>query len=231
MKESLVTSASHAQDLVPEDGTPQRAPRHPGGRRAGGESTRQAILDAAVKLFAERGYAASSLRSITAEAGVDVAMVKHFFGGKQGLYDEAILRHADRMEAALDLDDVPLDEFPGRFAQVFLDLWETEPTASTFIALIRSALESNENRDHLEKALQNRLFPIMHRLLHSDAPITTASPTRHSLQPPLQLLGAHLIGMGIARYVLRLSPIANLPREVIADDVAATVRRYLPAQE
>jgi AcrR family transcriptional regulator len=204
------------------------ASRHPGGRRTGGESTRQAILDAAVKLFAEHGYAASSLRAITSEAGVDVAMVKHFFGGKQGLFDEAVLRHADRMEAALDLDDVALDEFPERFAEVFLGLWETEPTASTFIALIRSAMESDENRAHLEQALQNRLFPIMRRLLRSEADPTVA-PTDVSPQgqPPLQLLGAHLIGVGIARYILRLGPIAELPQAVVAADVAATVRRYL----
>jgi AcrR family transcriptional regulator len=205
------------------------ASRHPGGRRTGGESTRQAILDAAVKLFAEHGYAASSLRAITSEAGVDVAMVKHFFGGKQGLFDEAVLRHADRMEAALDLDDVALDEFPERFAEVFLGLWETEPTASTFIALIRSAMESDENRAHLEQALQNRLFPIMRRLLRSEADLGVA-PTDVSPQgqPPLQLLGAHLIGVGIARYILRLGPIAELPQAVVAADVAATVRRYLP---
>jgi AcrR family transcriptional regulator len=224
-----MVSATPSAASVPDDEGSAGASRHPGGRRAGSDSTRQAILDAAVKLFAEHGYAASSLRAITAEAGVDVAMVKHFFGGKQGLFDEAILRHAERMEDALDLDRVPLDEFPDRFAAVFLDLWETEPTASTFIALIRSAMESTQNRDHLETALRGRLLPVIRRLLRAgDGASAAAQPVHRENQPPAQLLGAHLIGVGIARYVLRLSPIADLPREVVAADIASTVRRYLP---
>ncbi|MGO1318666.1 MAG: TetR/AcrR family transcriptional regulator [Galactobacter sp.] len=102
-------------------------------------------------------------------------------------------------------------------------------------------MEAPENREHLETALQNRLLPIMQRLLSQVSPDATttehksdlAAPPHSALpphgQPPIQLLGAHLLGLGIARYVLHLSPIADLPRQVIADDVAATVRRYLPA--
>ncbi|MGO3151033.1 MAG: TetR/AcrR family transcriptional regulator [Galactobacter sp.] len=224
-----MTSVTSDGTSLPDGPAPAGASRHPGGRRSGSESTRQAILDAAIKLFAEHGYAASSLRAITSEAGVDVAMVKHFFGGKQGLFDEAILRHADRMESALELDTVPTDEFPERFAQAFLKLWETEPTASTFIALIRSGMESTENRDHLEAALQSRLFPIMQRLLRTtDTSAETGAPPATNTTPPLQLLGGHLLGIGIARYVLRLAPIAELPAEAVASDIAATVRRYLP---
>lgn len=57
-----------------------------GGRRPGNQSTKKKILDAAIDIFAENGYDKSSLRSITSRAGVDVALVKHFFGGKEGLF-------------------------------------------------------------------------------------------------------------------------------------------------
>lgn len=96
-------------------------------------------------------------------------------------------------------------------------------------------METPENRQHLETALQNRLLPIMQRLLSQVSPDATTTEHKSDLaapphgQPPIQLLGAHLLGLGIARYILHLSPIADLPRQVIADDVAATVRRYLPA--
>ena len=60
------------------------------GRRPGETGTREAILVASRRLFAERGYEGATLRAIAAEAGVDAALVVHFFGSKAGLLVEAI---------------------------------------------------------------------------------------------------------------------------------------------
>jgi len=56
------------------------------GRRAGSSGTRDAILDAATKLFGERGYDGASIRTIAAAAAVDPALIRHFFGDKQTLF-------------------------------------------------------------------------------------------------------------------------------------------------
>lgn len=50
--------------------------------------TRDRILSAAERLFAERGFEATSVRDITAEAGCNVAAVNYHFGGKENLYVE-----------------------------------------------------------------------------------------------------------------------------------------------
>jgi AcrR family transcriptional regulator len=65
--------------------------------------TKQRILDAAEKLIAERGYAATSLRQIIAEAGVNLAAVHYHFGSKDEVLGAVIERkvgpvNATRME-------------------------------------------------------------------------------------------------------------------------------------
>jgi AcrR family transcriptional regulator len=57
--------------------------------------TKQKILDAAERLIAEQGYAATSLRQIIAEAGVNVASVHYHFGSKEDLLNELVARKAD----------------------------------------------------------------------------------------------------------------------------------------
>ncbi len=70
--------------------------------------TRRKILDAAEELFGAHGYAATSLRHIIAEAGVNLAAIHYHFGSKQDLLDQVILRKAGPMnERRLKL----LDQF------------------------------------------------------------------------------------------------------------------------
>lgn len=54
--------------------------------------TKQRILDAAERLIAEQGYAATSLRQIIAEAGVNLASVHYHFGSKEELLSELVAR-------------------------------------------------------------------------------------------------------------------------------------------
>jgi AcrR family transcriptional regulator len=57
--------------------------------------TKQRILDAAERLIAEQGYAATSLRQIIAEAGVNLASVHYHFGSKEDLLNELVARKAN----------------------------------------------------------------------------------------------------------------------------------------
>lgn len=50
------------------------------------DNTRERLLDHAERLFAEKGFAAVSVREITGEAGCNLAAVNYHFGGKQNLY-------------------------------------------------------------------------------------------------------------------------------------------------
>ena len=57
-----------------------------------GAETRTRLLDTAECLFAERGFAGTSVRDITADAGCNLAAVNYHFGGKQNLYREVFRR-------------------------------------------------------------------------------------------------------------------------------------------
>ncbi|HUJ07993.1 MAG TPA: TetR family transcriptional regulator [Streptosporangiaceae bacterium] len=61
-----------------------------GGRRAGATRTREAILESARSLFAELGYQGATIRAIAAAAGVDPALVHHFYGTKEALFAAAM---------------------------------------------------------------------------------------------------------------------------------------------
>ena len=61
----------------------RRSQPHPRGRRPAGENTRAALLAAARVEFTERGFDGATVRAIAQRAGVDAAMVNHWFGGKE----------------------------------------------------------------------------------------------------------------------------------------------------
>lgn len=69
----------------------------PTTRRSDGEATRERILNFAEALFAADGFAGVSLRQITGKAGVDLALIKYYFGSKEGLFHAVLAKRVDRM--------------------------------------------------------------------------------------------------------------------------------------
>lgn len=219
-------------ELYDEPVTPKpvpTSPKHSGGRRKGTTVTRDALLDAALELFAERGYEGASLRAITAKAGVDVAMVSHFFGDKQGLFAEAVLRRG-RESMALIADIDPDQPPAARVLEAYFSMWESPDTALTVRALFRAALESEDNRQRLQELISSRLLEatavMAERCSRAGAGGAQLRPETVALRT--QLMAAHLLGIGIARYIMKLAPIADTPREVLIASLEPVMAAYLP---
>lgn len=110
-----------------------------GGEKSKGEQTRARIVDAALSLFEERGYAGTTMRAVAQEAGVSVGNAYHYFASKdqlvQGFYDRVQATHA--AESARRLDGV--EGLAARFAaceEAFLDVAERyHPFAGKFFAV------------------------------------------------------------------------------------------------
>jgi AcrR family transcriptional regulator len=195
---------------------PTRTPRT--GRRPGaaGTGTREAILAAARRLFAERGFESASMRAIAAEAGVDAALITHFYGSKANL-----------LAAAIDWPFDPDLELPrilgsGRdragegLVALFVRTWDRERGRNPVITLLRAATTEPAAAELLANFLRTRLFGPLLAELGSDQPDIRAS-----------LVAAQLGGLGLARYILGFEPLASADPRDIVRWVAPTIQRYL----
>lgn len=194
--------------------TPPR--QRPTGRRPGDSGTRDAILDAALALFADRGYDGASLRAIAAAAGVDPGLIRHFFGDKEGLFATAV---ADRMQVA-DLLARAASADPatvGRaMTEAYLGLWEDPGTGPIVRALVRSATTSPGAAHMMREMIGPRL---------RDATGGDADLARR-----VALAASNLLGVAVARYVVQVGPVVDLPRDELVDRLAPVVQHYLTGE-
>jgi AcrR family transcriptional regulator len=189
------------------------APRR--GRRPGAPDTRAAILDAARSAFAEKGFGGTTIRGVAAEAGVDAALVHHYFGTKDDLFVAALELPVDPRQAiAPALVDGP-DGAGERLLRVFLGVWDDPAYSPVFVALARTLLDPSAGHLMREGFLPVVLQPVG-RALGLDRPDLRMS-----------LVASQILGLVLGRYVLALEPLASLPADTVVAAYAPTLQRYL----
>lgn len=195
---------------LPRDPRPAR----PRGRRRTGEDTRGALIAAARDAFAEHGYEGATVRGIAGRAGVDPAMVNHWFGGKEALFTAALDIPFDPAQVLPEL----LDGDPGRIGERvvrrFVGLWDATGGAP-LAALVRS-VAGHEAAARMLREFVTRVLLVR---------LAAVAPDRPELRATL--VGSQLIGLGMARYVVRIEPLASAPVDEVVAAVAPTVQRYL----
>ncbi len=186
------------------------------GRRAGDSGTREAILAAARDQFAAKGYGGASLRTIAAAAGVDTALIRHFFGSKDGLFAATLHVPEEILQHMLRALDGPSDRLGERMVDMYLRLWEDPATAGPILAVARSAISSDKAADRLRNILGAVVFRrALPHLAADHADVRVA------------LAGAHLMGVALARYVVRVEPLTALDRDALIAMCAPAIQRYL----
>jgi AcrR family transcriptional regulator len=191
-----------------------RTPRT--GRRGGDSGTREAILDAARTLFAERGYAGASLRAIGAEAGVDAALVVHFFGSKAKLLTASVRWPFDPDEAIAQVVSAGRAHAGEALARLFVTTWDDLGDRNPIITLLRSATTEPEAAALTREFMTRRLTEPLLARLGSDQPGLRAD-----------LVASQLIGLGITRYVLRLESLAGADPDHVVACAGPALQRYL----
>lgn len=186
------------------------------GRRAGDSGTREAILDAARTRFAELGYDGATIRGIARDAGVDPALVHHYFGTKERLFVTAMRFPAVPSEVIGDVWRGGRDRVGETLARTVLGVWESQGSRSQAEALFRSALSNERAAAMLREFVTSAILRLVANALGEEDAAYRAS-----------LVASQVIGLGIARYVVALEPLASASVEDVVAAVGPTFQRYL----
>jgi AcrR family transcriptional regulator len=185
------------------------------GRRPGSPDTRAAILAAARQLFAERGVAGTSLRAIAGSAGVDPALVHHYFGGKDDLFLAALEFPVDPRELLAPAAALGPDGAGERFLRIFLSVWDDPEIRVRLLGIIRVAFEPEGGRLFRDGFLKVILIPV-------GAALGIEAPEHR-----MPLVASQVFGLIMMRYVLEVEPLASMPAEAVVATYAPTIQRYL----
>lgn len=196
--------------------TQPRPRRKPPGRPTGTSDTKETILSCARELFARNGFKNTSVRSIAAAAGVDAALVHHYFGTKQQLFAAAVHIPIDPQMVLGPLRSTPVDELGHTLPSLLLPIWDSELGAG-FIAALRTMLGGDE-------------VTLLRTFLED---VITAEVGARVDNPPgtgrirVQFVASQLMGVVMARYILELEPFRSLPVPQIIETIGPNLQRHL----
>ena len=159
------------------------------GGAADGEATRQALLDAAVRLFADVGIEAVSVRAVNRAAGVAPAAVHYHFGSKAGLIRAVVVRHGEAVVGemiarARDLLDTTGRPRPRDVVEVLSEpyrvLLEHEPEVGR--AWLRVVAQLSINGDELVGGADAEINVLLRELVRRSFPDATEPERQRALR-------------------------------------------------
>lgn len=185
------------------------------GRRSGESGTREAILAAARARFIAAGFRAATVRSIAGEAGVDPALVLHFFGTKEALFREAVwppMDPAQRLREALENDR---ESAGAALVEFLLDTWDSEDANRTMLAIVRSAVTDEVAARMIREQVVGAVAQTLEAFEIDRAEYRAA------------LVATQMAGLALGRYMVGLAPLIEADRDALVTAFGPTVQRYL----
>jgi AcrR family transcriptional regulator len=181
---------------------------------AGGPDTRSAILDAARELFAARGFESTTMRAVASRAGVDPALIHHYFGTKDGLLAEALTPPVDPADVLAGLGDA--ERMGEHLVRAVLTAWEQPDAQQRLVALLRIGASHEHAARLLQEALTRTVLHVVQQHALADRPTLRAS-----------LVASQMGGLAMGRYLLRIPALAEGSVDELAVLVGPTIQRYL----
>ncbi|GAA3095312.1 TetR family transcriptional regulator [Streptosporangium carneum] len=184
------------------------------GRRPGSADTRGEILSAARETFAEKGFDKATVRGIARRAGVDPALVHHYFASKEGMFVAAMELPINPENVIPTLLAGPREEVGERLTRFVLTMTSEASARQPVLALVRTAM-TNERmvvtiREFMTHALLDRVAGAL------------GIPTIR-----MELAFAQLFGTVLVRYVLQLEPLASVGIEELVELLAPVIQRHI----
>jgi AcrR family transcriptional regulator len=201
-------------------------PRRP-GRRAGETRTREAILDAARRSFGEHGYDGATIRGIAADAGVNPALVHHFYGTKEGLFAAAMRLPVLPSEIIVRAFGAARDRLGADFQThlgellvgTMLRVWDVPDVRTAFLGLLRTAATTDQGLAMLREFVTSTILAS----LVQAAGLGDDAESRFRVT----LVASQVVGLGFTRYLMRLEPIASASIEDLVNAIGPSMQRYL----
>ncbi|MEU4212059.1 TetR family transcriptional regulator [Streptomyces sp. NPDC026206] len=182
-----------------------------------GPGARERILTAARAEFAEHGYDKASIRGIAKGAGVDPALVHHYFGPKEQIFATAVeVAFTPALSASEAVTGGSPEGAGERLARFVLGVWEDPVTREPLLAILRSAVANETAAKVFRDLISTRL---MARIA---ARLSGPDPRLRS-----ELAAAQLVGTAMMRHVIKIEPLASADLEQVIAMVAPAVQRHL----
>ncbi len=186
------------------------------GRRRGAPDTRGQILEAARESFAHRGFTGTTIRSVATAAGVDPALVHHYFGAKDDLFLAALAIPVDPRQIVPTVFAEGVEGSADRLLRLFLSVWDDPERRLPLVALVRGSLGEDGPVNLLRDGILRLVFgPLREVLPPEEADRRTA------------LVASQMVGLVVARYLLPLEPLASMRDDDLVAWVAPNLQRYL----
>jgi AcrR family transcriptional regulator len=185
------------------------------GRRPGQTHTKDAVAAAARRLFAETGYDRATIRGIATAAGVDPALVVHYFGSKEELFRQVMALPPGVSAAIAELASGPKRSVGRRLAELVVAFFENPDSRAVILGRIRAASSHEEAAELVRQTVERDLLALA-ATLGVDRPELRAS-----------LAGSTIVGTAFARYVVGIEPLASLETEALVDALAPALQQHL----
>lgn len=184
------------------------APPRRGRRRAGEADARAAIVRAAALEFADSGYDGASLRAVARRAGVDPALVHHYFSDKPELFAAALELPIRPDRIVAELLAGPREVLGTSIVRAIVTRFADPATRTAVLALLRTAM------GHEFAGRMMRQFLLRELLQRITGTLGFEDGERRAA-----FAASQIVGLMVARYGIRIGPLA----EASDDDVVATI--------
>ncbi|MGW3285174.1 TetR/AcrR family transcriptional regulator [Streptomyces sp. NPDC001002] len=182
-----------------------KADQIPTSRRS--DRTRAAILNAARRRFADRGFERTTIRAIAADADIDPSLVMRYYGSKAQLFDAAL----DIALSLPDLSSIPADRLAEELVQCFLHHWDSVGSDDALLLLLRSAVTNDRAAQRMQEIFAAEIAPALGRSNAARA----------------GLVSAQLLGLALTRHLLRIPVVVDMNQEEIVAAYAPAIRATL----
>ncbi|CAM3639055.1 TetR/AcrR family transcriptional regulator [Nocardioides zeicaulis] len=185
------------------------------GRRPGAPDTRAEVLAAARESFAGKGFRGTTIRAVASAAGVDPALVHHYFGTKDDLFLAALELPVDPREVLAPVVAAGPDGAGERFLRAFLAVWDDPDLQVRLLAVVRSVLAEGGGSLLKEGFIPVVVGPVLAQLV-ADRP-----------EVRVPLVASQVVGLIVTRYVVGLPAMAAMPADDLVARMAPVLQHYL----